>query len=247
MRKNIDDIDDDAPPTRAPSNPSTSASAPPSHGRTSSTLDDLFGEFGTTVIQKPTPPPQATISPPKPSTPSTLDHFFDAPPAKTSPNVWSLETGASLRTDNDLLDFSGGVRTKQHARNENEFLNGFVKDAKGIKDSSQGATLGDMVGNMKPFVPPPHIMQIMNYFDLLGVTRTASTDEIKRSYKAKALHFHPDKNPNQPPNEREYYKALTFAQEVLCDTQKRREYEVELLANDQKAKMQSNWLSHVAN
>ena len=63
-----------------------------------------------------------------------------------------------------------------------------------------------------------------DYYEVLGVSRGASTDEIKKSYRKLALQYHPDRNPNNKEAE-EKFKEATEAYEVLSDQQKRQRYD----------------------
>ena len=62
------------------------------------------------------------------------------------------------------------------------------------------------------------------YYEILGVERTASADEIKRSYRRLAMKWHPDRNPGDAQAEIEF-KACAEAYEVLGDEVKRRLYD----------------------
>ena len=63
-----------------------------------------------------------------------------------------------------------------------------------------------------------------DYYDVLGVARDASEDQIKKAYRKLALKFHPDRNPGDSAAE-ESFKEATEAYEVLKDSQKRAQYD----------------------
>jgi molecular chaperone DnaJ len=63
-----------------------------------------------------------------------------------------------------------------------------------------------------------------DYYEILGVARDASADEIKKAYRKLALQFHPDRNPNNKEAE-EKFKEAAEAYEVLGEQTKRQKYD----------------------
>ena len=63
-----------------------------------------------------------------------------------------------------------------------------------------------------------------NYYDILGVKRDASEDDIKKAFRRLAKKYHPDANPNDPQAEARF-KELNEANEVLSDPEKRKTYD----------------------
>lgn len=62
------------------------------------------------------------------------------------------------------------------------------------------------------------------YYDLLGISKEASQDEIKKAYRKLSLKFHPDKNPDNKEAESKF-KQISEAYETLKDPQKRAQYD----------------------
>ena len=63
-----------------------------------------------------------------------------------------------------------------------------------------------------------------DYYEILGVSKSASASEIKKAYRKKALQYHPDKNPGDANAEQQFKKAAE-AYEILSDQQKRQKYD----------------------
>jgi molecular chaperone DnaJ len=68
------------------------------------------------------------------------------------------------------------------------------------------------------------IMAKRDYYEVLGVNKTASADDIKRAYRRMAMKYHPDKNPDDKEAEKKF-KECAEAYEVLSDTEKRQRYD----------------------
>ncbi len=66
-----------------------------------------------------------------------------------------------------------------------------------------------------------------NYYDILGVSKTASSDEIKSAYRKLARQYHPDLHPNDEACATRF-KEINEANEILSDPDKRKKYDFEL-------------------
>ena len=63
-----------------------------------------------------------------------------------------------------------------------------------------------------------------DYYEVLGVSRSASDEELKKAYRKLALQFHPDRNPGDKPAE-ERFKEIGEAYQVLSDSERRAAYD----------------------
>lgn len=84
-------------------------------------------------------------------------------------------------------------------------------------------------------------MEYKDYYKILGVTRTASNDDIKRAYRKLARKYHPDVS--KEPNAEEQFKAVQESYEVLKDKKKREAYDMlgSNWKNGQDFKPPPNW------
>ena len=63
-----------------------------------------------------------------------------------------------------------------------------------------------------------------NYYKILGISKTADKNTIKKAYRKLAVKYHPDKNKNDP-NAAELFKKINQAYSILSDKEKRRQYD----------------------
>ena len=63
-----------------------------------------------------------------------------------------------------------------------------------------------------------------DYYEILGVSKTASADEIKKAYRKVAMQYHPDRNPGDKASE-EKFKEAAEAYEILSDADKKAKYD----------------------
>src|SRR5437870_2651307 len=67
-------------------------------------------------------------------------------------------------------------------------------------------------------------MAKQDFYDILGVSKSADADELKRAYRKLAMQYHPDRNPGDKSSEHKF-KELNEAYDVLKDDQKRAAYD----------------------
>ena len=67
----------------------------------------------------------------------------------------------------------------------------------------------------------------MSYYEILGVTKNANEQEIKKAFRKKAAEWHPDKNPHRKEEATEKFKEIAEAYEVLGDSDRRKIYDLQ--------------------
>ena len=70
-----------------------------------------------------------------------------------------------------------------------------------------------------------------DYYEVLGVKKEATADEIRKAYKKLAIKWHPDKNPDNKEEAENKFKEISEAYSVLSDPEKRKEYDNRDTAN----------------
>ena len=63
-----------------------------------------------------------------------------------------------------------------------------------------------------------------DFYEILGVSKSSTQDEIKKAYRKVAMQFHPDRNPGDKASE-EKFKEAAEAYEILSDSDKRAQYD----------------------
>jgi len=66
-------------------------------------------------------------------------------------------------------------------------------------------------------------LKIKDFYEILGVSKTATDEELKKSYRKLALKFHPDKN--QTPGSKDVFKKVAEAYDCLTNAEKRNIYD----------------------
>jgi len=80
-----------------------------------------------------------------------------------------------------------------------------------------------------------------DYYQILGVSRGASLEDIKKAYRRLALKYHPDRNPENREEATEKFKEINEAYEVLGDPEKRRQYDLTGRLGDYRNIFYSPW------
>ncbi|XP_062989056.1 dnaJ homolog subfamily B member 12 isoform X2 [Elgaria multicarinata webbii] len=113
---------------------------------------------------------------------------------------------------------NGHSQTKESTNPNRRKMSGDFTSANGEAggDISKGYTQ-DQVDAVK------RVKQCKDYYEILGVSRDASDEDLKKAYRKLALKFHPDKN--HAPGATEAFKAIGNAYAVLSNPEKRKQYD----------------------
>ncbi|KEG10014.1 putative DnaJ chaperone protein [Trypanosoma grayi] len=173
-----------------------------------------------------------------------LDAFFTAPTSAALPNA-AVSAQERAQSD-DIFDFSKPAVRTRHA-DERTFLEAFEKQGKGLRDETRdGPSLADLSKGSSDNRVKARLLKLMNYYDVLGVTREATEEQIRQQYKKKALELHPDRvGRDQTPEEAELFKVMTKAHEILCDTEERTKYDAGLMRSGEGEGSDEHWLFHL--
>ena len=79
-----------------------------------------------------------------------------------------------------------------------------------------------------------------NYYEILGVTKEADGEEIRKQYRKLAMEYHPDRNPDNSDAEAQF-KEVAEAYGVLTDPVKRKEYDAHLASGGAQQQYQSGF------
>ncbi|ESL08620.1 DnaJ chaperone protein [Trypanosoma rangeli SC58] len=172
-----------------------------------------------------------------------LDVFFTSSPPSAQPPSSVVQT---QNLPKNLLDFSQPAERIRYS-DEHSLLEAFENQGKGRRtDVRDGPSLAALSQGSSNNVVKARLLKIMNYYDILGVTRDATEEQIRQKYKRKALELHPDRvGRSQTPEEMELFKVMTKAQEVLCDAEERAKYDEELRCSNVCESDEARWLFHL--
>lgn len=174
---------------------------------------------------------------------SALDQLFSNDPVpsasfpsddltkRTPPQmIYVNDTAADT---NNLLDFSKPAQVTQHKSLES-FLDAFerrvgAKHGEAPKFGNGADSLERLTRNSDDNKVKARLLSLLNHYDVLGVSKDASTEVIKKRYRYLSLQLHPDKTGDQQTEEeKDLFKAITTAYEVLLDDEQRSKYDEQL-------------------
>lgn len=173
-----------------------------------------------------------------------VDSTLDTSPEEQASNLLDLTRPAERQRHNDASSLLEAFE-RQGKKGGGGGGGGGIGGGAGAGRYGSDESLEHLTRNKDDNKVKARLLALMDYYDVLGVARTASEEEIKRNYKKKALALHPDKvGREQTPEEAELFKVITKAHEVLTDPEQRAQYDAELAAQSGTPSTEVDWLRH---
>lgn len=122
----------------------------------------------------------------------------------------------------EYTDLMSKQSQRQQNRDPNDSYSNFQKDPSPQQEEYSG-THSRRKENAEQNDAVKRIKNCQDFYEMLGVPKTASDVDLKKAYKKLALQFHPDKN--KTPGATDAFKAIGKAFSVLSDAQKRKQYD----------------------
>lgn len=170
-----------------------------------------------------------------------FDTYFTQPSSTEASVLWKTKEEKVY----DLLDLSKPVEQVKYP-DALSLLEAFENQGKGrTADKRNEFLLADLSKGVSSNLVKARLLNLMNYYDLLGVSRDATLKEIRQHYKMRTLELHPDRaGCDQTPEEAELFKRITTAHDVLTDLEKRRKYDEELRHSEEGIVNDEYWKNH---
>ena len=146
--------------------------------------------------------------------------MFDCP--ETAEWLEKVKSSNDASTSNNTSSNASTSNTEQTTSSNSNTSNNTVRQRHGVQEkatSSDNLYTPEQVKDVKEFMK----RNKNDYYSVLGLEKSATSDEIKKAYKKLALKFHPDKN--QAPGADEAFKIIAVAFSVLGDEEKRRNFD----------------------
>ncbi|KAI2804708.1 DnaJ (Hsp40), sub B, member 12 [Blomia tropicalis] len=131
------------------------------------------------------------------------------------------ESERCLRLVEELLSKEKTRKLSEKFQNNEDVPRSSTGDDSSYRETPNGASSSS--SNSEQSRSVDYIKNCKDYYEILGVSKTATDTEIKKQYRKLALQFHPDKNKTSGAGEA--FKAIGNAFAVLSDAEKRRKYD----------------------
>lgn len=123
----------------------------------------------------------------------------------------------------EYTDLMNKQSQRQETRDPNDSYSTFRKESSPQEEESSDTTHNRKKESADQTAAVKRIKNCRDFYEMLGVPKTASEGDLKKAYKKLALQFHPDKN--KTPGATDAFKAIGKAFSVLSDAQKRKQYD----------------------